>query len=289
MWGAAPGMWRAMLMLAWLAATPGLAAAESPPPKRVVSMNLCTDQMAMLVAAPGQLYAVSHLAVDPTESALALQAKGYVINHGLAEEIFLMQPDLVLAGTYTTPATVQILRRLGIRVEEFAPENSLDDIRANLRRLGDVLARPERAAELIGELDRDLASLSSGDAADASVAIYYANSYTSGAGTLVDALIAASGLTNVAAKLGFTGTARLPLELLILAQPDILVDGVEDYEAPALAEANFTHPAYRELARRGIHATLPARYTICGGPFTAEAVRILRRAADGKMGGSRNE
>lgn len=281
------GMWGAILMLAWLAGAP--TADEATPPTRVVSMNLCTDQMAMLVAAPGQLHAVSHLAVDPASSVLAPEAKSYAINHGLAEEIFLMQPDLVLAGTYTTRATVQLLRRLGIRVEEFAPENSLDDIRANLRRLGDVLERPERAAEIIAELDRELASLASGTTPDASVATYYAASYTSGAGTLVDALITASGLTNIAAKLGFTGTARLPLELLIFAKPDILVDGVEDYSAPALAEANFTHPAYRDLARRGTHTAVPAKYTICGGPFTAEAVRILRKAADGKMDGTRNE
>lgn len=283
--GAALGMGRAMLMLAWLAHAPAGAAAGDTPPNRVVSINLCTDQMAMLIAAPGQLRAVSHLAVDPAASALAAEAKSYAINHGLAEEVFLMQPDLVLAGTYTTRETVEMLRRLGIRVEAFAPENSLDDVRANLRRMGDVLGRPERAAEIIAALDRDLALLPKGESSDTTVATYYADSYTSGAGTLVDALITASGLTNIAVRLGFTGTARLPLELLILAKPDILVDGLEDYPAPALAEANFIHPAYRDLARRSIHATVPARYTICGGPFSAEAVRILRQAAASRMGG----
>ncbi len=40
------------------------------PPERVVSVNLCTDQLAMLLAAPGQLISVSHLASDPLSSSM---------------------------------------------------------------------------------------------------------------------------------------------------------------------------------------------------------------------------
>ncbi len=144
-------------------ALPAFPAAAASMPQRVVSMNLCTDQMAMLIAAPGQLYSVSFLAADPISSVLAPQAGRYAVNHGQAEEIFLMQPDLVLAGTYTTGATVDLLRRLGIRVEQFAPENSFDDIRASLRRMGDVLGQPQRAEELVADLDRRLAAVKVGD------------------------------------------------------------------------------------------------------------------------------
>ena len=70
----------------------------SAPPQHVVSMNLCTDQLAMLLAAPGQLVSVSHVARDPRASALADQAMAYPVNHGDAEEIYLAKPDLVLAA-----------------------------------------------------------------------------------------------------------------------------------------------------------------------------------------------
>lgn len=259
---------------AW--AMTGSAAAEAP--KRVVSMNVCTDQLAMLVAAEGQLHSVSHLAGDPGSSALAQDAGRYVVNHGLAEEVFLMQPDLVLAGSYTTRATVSLLRRLGIRVEEFAPESSFDDVRANLARLGRILDREQRASELVAGLDQALAALETGKRPDIRVAAYYANSYTSGAGTLVDAVVKASGLTNVAEELGLAGTARLPLELLILARPDLLVDGETRYATPALAEEPFLHPAYRALAAESRVVAVPPALTICGTPFTAEAARILQDA-----------
>lgn len=101
-------MWRAsrsLLLgaLVWLGGALAVPAAE--PPARVVSMNVCTDQLAMLVARPGQLHSVSWLAADPAMSVLANEAEGLRLNRGLAEEIFLMKPDLVIAGTFSTRAT----------------------------------------------------------------------------------------------------------------------------------------------------------------------------------------
>jgi iron complex transport system substrate-binding protein len=244
------------------------ASALAAPPRKVVSVNVCTDQLALLVADKGQLHSVSYLASDPNTSVLAGLAKGLTVNHGLAEEVFLMQPDLVLAGTYTTRTTVDLLRRLGIRVEEFAADNSIADIRSNILRMGEVLERRERAAGLVAELDRGVAELGKG-----------ANSYTSGAGTLVDEVVKLSGLVNVADKLGLGGTALLPLEMLVLAQPDLVAGGGEDYGAPALAQENFGHPAYQAVAAAGRAVAVPARYTICGTPFTLEAARLLRHAS----------
>ncbi|QOF74649.1 ABC transporter substrate-binding protein (plasmid) [Aminobacter sp. SR38] len=271
---------------AWLSALAGLAALSSAPaaagpPKRVVSMNVCTDQLAMLLAAEGQLHSVSYLASDPNTSVLADRTNGFAVNHGLAEEVFLMQPDLVLAGAYTTRTTVELLRRLGIRVEEFAPDSSIADIRANILRMGEVLERREEAAKLVAALDRGVAELGKESASGKTVATYYANSYTSGTGTLVDEIVKLSGLVNIADKLGLSGTARLPLEMLVLAKPDLVVGGGEDYGVPALAQENFVHPAYRAVSGQGRAVAVPSRYTICGAPFTLEAARLLRDAAEG--------
>lgn len=255
------------------------APSQAEPPRRVVSMNACTDQLAMLVAGEGQLYSVSYLATDPGSSVLTEQAKRYTVNHGLAEEVFLMQPDLVLAGTYSTRATVGLLRRLGIQVEEFTPEETLDEIRTNLRRMGQVLGREQRAAELIAEFDTSVSSLQREKHAGLSVATYYANSYTSGTGTLVDALITVSGLNNITARYGFTGTARMPLELLVLAEPDLLVGGGFRYTPPALATENYEHPAYRAVADKSEPVAIPTAYTVCGTPFTIKVAEIMQDAA----------
>jgi iron complex transport system substrate-binding protein len=253
-------------------------AAEAQP-ARVISMNLCTDQLAMLLAAPGQLYSVSYLAAEPQASVLADEAAAFRINHGLAEEIFLMKPDLVLAGTYTTRATVSLLKRLGFRVEQFSPENSLDDIRASLRRMGQLLGRSSQAEALITEFDNRLTAVQAAQAGPRPVAApYYANSYTSGKGTLAADIIQHSGLDNLAAKLELKGSVKLPLETLVMSHPDVLVTGGRWSSKPALAYELLQHPALVRLRSESASVAVPDKFWICGGPFTAEAVRILSAA-----------
>lgn len=264
--------------MAALAFAPTSGASVEAPPRRVVSMNVCADQLAMLIAAPGQLYSVSHLASDPQVSVMTKEAERYTVNHGLAEEIFLMRPDLVIAGTYTTRATVTLLRRLGFVVEEFAPAVTFDDIRTNMRRMGMLLGRERRADMLLAEFDDNLARLRAEPFSGYSAAVTFANSYTSGAGTLSQAVLEAAGLENIAAKLGIAGTSRLPLELLIISDPDLVVAGEQDYGAPALAAETFVHPAYKALGARGGAVSVPSKYWICGTPSVLQAVQILRSA-----------
>ena len=85
-------------LLAALVASALPALAEGP--KRVVSINLCTDQLAMMLAAPGQLISVSHLATEVQSSSMVEEARAYPMNRGQVEQVFLMRPDMVLmAGT----------------------------------------------------------------------------------------------------------------------------------------------------------------------------------------------
>lgn len=269
---------RPLLALAGWLALSGLALAD-PAPRRVVSMNLCTDQMAMLMAGPGQLLSVSDLARDPEGSVLAKEAAAYVVNHGQAEEIFMMRPDLVLAGTYTSQASVAMLRRLGFRVETFGPANSFEEIREQLRRMGRLLGREAHAETLVEELDRRLdAAVPKKDAWRPLAALYYVQGYTSGEGTLASDAVAHAGLENLGSRLGLRGMARLPLEVLVMAAPDAVVDGLQRGPTPALADQTFTHPVLRAVLQGRELTPIPDKYWICGAPFTAEAVRLLASA-----------
>lgn len=262
----------------WLATTALVAATAEPVPRRVVSMNVCTDQLAMLIAGEGQLHSVSALASDPRTSAMAGEARAFPANHALAEEIFLMQPDLVLAGTFSARATVGLLRRLGFRVEEFAPASSFTDIRDHIARIGQLLHRKERAAELVSRLDEGLARLKAGPHSGRTIALYEPNSYTAGGGTLANEIFRAAGLVNIAEGLGITGSTRLPLEQLVMAKPDLIGRSSSDYGAPALAQENLIHPAFRALSRQAV-IDLPVAKMICGAPFTLDAAFLLQDAA----------
>lgn len=271
-------------MLAGLALVAGLAqpvAADAP--RRVVSINLCTDQLAMMMAAPGQLVSVSNLAADPYSSAMAKEAEAYPVNHGLAEEVFLMRPDLVLAGRYTAKATVDLLERLGVPVVTLEPARSLGEIPDHIRIVGGAIGREAEAETLVARFEADLAALSvSEDQVLPLAALYYANGYSLGSNSLAGQVLEAAGYRNAAAEAGLAGGGNLPLEVLIMAMPDLVVRGTP-YPGRSRSEDILTHPALDGLGRNVPAPALSDNDWICGTPHVIHALKGLvetRRALE---------
>ncbi|APT34867.1 ABC transporter substrate-binding protein [Methylobacterium phyllosphaerae] len=87
-------------------------------PVRVVSMNLCADELVLRLADRDQVLAVTYLARDSRGSTVATEAVGLPVTRGLTEEVVALKPDLVIAGAFTTRTTVGMLKRVGAPVLE---------------------------------------------------------------------------------------------------------------------------------------------------------------------------
>jgi ABC-type Fe3+-hydroxamate transport system substrate-binding protein len=131
----------------------------------VASINLCADQHVLALADPEQIQSVSWLAADPEESSFAAEAARFTLNYGTAEELLAFDPDVVMAGTYTSPFTRALLQRLGYRVVELTPENSIDDIERNLRLVGEAIGQTERSERAIAALRERLRTIEARDRA----------------------------------------------------------------------------------------------------------------------------
>jgi len=251
-------------------------------PKRVVSMNLCTDQLAMMLAAPGQLVSVSHWSAKESASNMVEEARALPLNRGAAEQVFLMRPDLVLAGSFTNHAAVDLLKRLGIRAETIAPARSIEDVPAIIARLGRLLGRDAAAAELTRDFDAELARLKAHAAAlpRERAAYHYPNNYTSGAETLADGVMDAAGLDNAAAALGLTGAARLDLERLVMLRPFLIRTAPISGTETGRSYESGRHPALAGLEDAAGGARLAGRLQICGTPFVLEAIEALIEARE---------
>jgi len=266
-------------MVALCAAFAGQPVAAGPP-LRVVSMNLCTDQLAMLLADEGQLVSVSRIASDPRSSAMAQQAADYPQNSGLAEEVFLLQPDLVVAGSFTARASVEMLQRLGIPVITFKPAYSLEEVRDRISAMGDALGHPDRAAAMVADFDTQLARYREDTRTRPRAALYYANGYTSGDKTLAGQILSTAGLHNIAADEGFSAGGIIPLEVLAMAQPDTVITSVP-YPAASRSEEVQRHPVIETLRTTRPEAAMTDSDWVCGTPFVLRAIedmRALRRA-----------
>jgi iron complex transport system substrate-binding protein len=272
-----------------LALVAGPLGAQTPPqrvapegaPLRVVSMNLCTDQFALMLAAPGQLISVSYISADPVTSPLADLAARYPLNYGSAEEIYLMRPDLVLADPWTDPAALSMLRRLGIRVEQVEGVRQLSDIPDRLAKFGALLGREAEAKTLIRQFETDLAALSAPQDGPRAI-IYFPNGYSLGEGTLSHEMLTRAGFRNIATEIAPSATGQIALELLVMAAPDLIIRD-RPYPGASRAEELMNHPALAALIAAGAgHESGPD--WACGTPRVIAALRALvemRRALEG--------
>ena len=76
---------------------------------------------------------------------------------GEAEDVLVLKPDVVVAGRFTKRATRELLKEKGLRVVEFDAARSLDDVKKQIRQMGDLVQHPDRAAAEIKRLDAAIA------------------------------------------------------------------------------------------------------------------------------------
>jgi iron complex transport system substrate-binding protein len=243
-------------------------------PQRVVSINLCTDQLALLMAAPGQLVSVTQLSHEDTDSALYDKARALPANGTGAEQVYLLKPDLVVAGTFTSMATISMLRNLGIEVVQFAPARALSDVPERLAQMGAALGREAQATALIDKFNAELAALSAAPALRPRAALTYVNNYSSGRHSLAGDVLYAAGFDNVAEEVGLGAVGVLPLEQLVLLAPDVIIQG-RNYPGAARAEDNLDHPALASLKGTYLAGELTDRDWVCGTPTVLNAVRKM--------------
>ncbi|RXT23178.1 hypothetical protein B5U98_11290 [Bosea sp. Tri-39] len=274
----------------WLAIFAGLAHADDVPaqPQRIVSLNMCTDELVLRLASPKHIASVTWLSQDPRNANMAARALVIPANHGLVEQMLALKPDLVIAGAYTTRSTVALLKRVGAPVREFGVPRNLAEMRAQIRDMAQVLGEQQNGEVLIAEIDARLAALADRPRpANPRAIVLRPNGFTTGRGSLVDEILTAAGLTNLAAELGINNYGQIALETVALGKADILILNTTPDGPPSLAHEVLHHPVLARLGDRLKLVALPSKLWTCAGPAVVDAIELLLDAAAPTPAGSR--
>jgi len=271
------GGWGAFLLAALVA----LASPAFAKPQRVVSLNLCADELALRLADPGVVKSVTWLSQDRRNANLAQKAQALPANDGHAEQALAFDPDLVFVGPFADPASVALLKRVGAPVVEVDPAQTLDGVRREIRRVAAALGEPQRGEALIADIDARLARVASAPRQPpVSAIVLQPNGFTVGPGSLVDDVLTRAGLDNLAARrFDIAADSQVPLEVVASLAPEVLILDRSQERVPSLAEAELDHPAIAALERQTTVVSLPSRLWTCGGPEIVEAVERLAAAA----------
>ncbi len=255
-------------------------------PQRIASLSLGTDEILCALVSPERIVGLSRHSDNPKVSHVAEIARrvGATLDRD-PERIVALEPDLVLAARYSKIELRELVNQTGAPVIVSTAFVSFADIQDNIANIGRAVGEPERAADLIAEMDLRLA-----DAAGRPESpregwrlLYYAPSgWTAGDRTTVDEVIRAAGYRNAAATAGISSHQKITPEKVLEIDPDALLIGVGYARDTGFRERLEADPQLATLAalHKGRIAELPAKRLLSVSQHLAEAVPALVDAVE---------
>ena len=241
-------------------------------PLRALSLDQCADQYVLALAPEAEL-ALSSRADDP-DSWMRQAARGRPRVRPTLEAAIGFQPDAVVRYWGGEPRLLAALEKRGTRVLAINDATDMDGVRENLKVVSHGLGQEARGAALIAHMDRRLAQAAGGGRGREAVYVT-PGGYTTGSGSLIDAILKAAGFRN-----GVTGSSYQPLgiEKIALSPPVLFVRGFfqqwrADWRGPG------RHPVVARAAKGRTVADLPASTLSCPAWFAADAAALLAEAA----------
>jgi iron complex transport system substrate-binding protein len=243
---------------------------------RIASMNLCTDQLLISLADPAQIVGLSRYSRDALQSFAANDARRYPTLSGGAEDVLVLKPDVVVASLFDKRSTRELLKENGLHLAEFSVPRNLDEVKAQIARMGEITGHPDRAAAEIARLEDAMAR-----ARRAVTEKHYSvlplsrRGWVSGSDSLVSSLLSETGLFNAASDLGVGTGGFASLETIVNAKPDFLLVSEAGDRAEDDGRAFLLHPALERFYPPQRRIVIPERLTVCGGAMLADALDVL--------------
>ncbi|WP_249132144.1 MULTISPECIES: ABC transporter substrate-binding protein [unclassified Bradyrhizobium] len=262
----------AMAAAAWLI----LCAAASAAGPRIVSMNVCSDQLVLSLVDPDQILGLSRFSRDAWQSWAAEQARNYPLLSGEAEDVLLLKPDRVVVSLFDKRATRDLLKANGLHLVELTVPRTLDEVKDQIRAMGDVVRHPDRAEAEISRLDAAIARARAvADGHHYRVLPVERRGFVPGDSSLISSLLTATGLTNAAGELGVGAGGFASLEVIVKLRPDFILVSEAGDRAEDEGRAFLLHPALERFYPADKRIVLPERLTVCGGVMLADALDRL--------------
>ena len=253
-------------------------------PGRIVSANLCADQLLLALADPDQIASLSPLSRDAELSWFAERARAFPVNRGTGEDIVRLDADLVLVGPYDSRYTRALLAARRMRFLALDAWTSFSDGATQIRDLAALLGHPERGEALIRRIEDGLAQIDALGAVGvrATSLVLHRRGFVFHSG-LTGEIARRAGLHDLAPEMNISGSGFVSLEKLVAARPDYLLVTSADAGAMDQGQAFLAHPALLSLWPPHRRLVLPDRMSICSGPSTPAQIEQLVSEINAKV------
>lgn len=246
-------------------------------PVRIISLDYCADQYVLKLIDRERILAVSPDA-GKSFSYMRKVAKGIPTVRSTAEDVLVLQPDLIVRSYGGGPNAAAFFESAGVPVITVGRAGDVDGIKALTLDMAQKLGEPQRGQAIVDDMTARLSAIQNGLRDDNRKALYLTpTGVTTGEGSLVHEMLLAAGLQNFEAKPGWRSVS---LERLVYEQPDMIASAF--FGEPVNhkdAWGSMAHPIAREKLDGLPTTPLEGAWTSCGAWFLMDAIEALAVAA----------
>lgn len=246
----------------------------------VISIDYCADQFVMKLLDPENILAVS-MDAGKAFSYMRADAANYAQVRPLAEDVLLLQPELVVRSYGGGPNAQAFFSKAGMKVLQLAYTNSVADVQNSILAVSNALGVSERGEAIVADMNQRLQRIADQQAETTTkptVLYITPGGVTAGPGTLIHEMIELAGLKNFQTAPGWRS---IPLEKLAFETPNIVATAFYQYREDKALSNHFnswspsSHPLVTEKFKSLPLAQMEGATTACGGWFLLDAIEVM--------------
>ncbi len=270
----------AALLLCFLSPSAHALEAKRGCPKRIVSLNLASDEILVDLVEGGRIAGITYLSANAKLSNVSERISGLnaTVRANL-ETIVELEPDVVVLAKFSHPDFVLQLRNAGIRLVLLEYFESIDGIKKNIRLIGEAVCEQDKAAALIKGMETELEAISRTlpEKAGRPRVLYFSPAGFTAGGSIVGDIIEYAGGINVVAEAGIIGNRKISLEFIIELDPDVIVMNSYSPERPDSAKRLIEETVLKHstAVKSGRVYLIDDKYLIGASHYVVNGIRVL--------------
>ncbi len=212
-------------------------------PKRVASLNLCTDELLLSLADPDQIISLTWLAREESLSPFFEPARSYHQNNGRASDVIPLNPDLVFLSEFSPANTLGLLKTVGIKSVVVPEPRTTTQLLENIRAMSSAIDQVRKGEELISLFSSRLKSIAEGKSRKKISALLLSPGIASfGSSAVKIEILKKLNIRVLNQEKPSLASRYLSIEELTRSSPDVVI--IDKYSSgyPSMSEEMLRHP-----------------------------------------------
>ena len=213
-------------------------------PKRIASLNLCTDELLLSLADSDQIISLTWLSREESLSAFFEPARPYHQNNGRASDVIPLGPDLVFLSEFSPANTLDLLETVGIKSVVIPEPRTTTQLLENIRAMSSAIDQGKKGEELISFFSSRLKSIAEDKSRQKISALMLSPGVASfGSSSVKIEILKLLNIRVLNQGKPSLANRYLSIEELTRSSPDVVIIDKYSSDYPSLSEEILRHPS----------------------------------------------